>query len=515
MLKSVDAMPRFTRTSLVVASVPAILLVSDVVHAQPVPTATATATTSIPGLTATGPSISMTEQVNPLRFVNGQQVNQRPPGLTPLGVNYQDCIDDMTLQFSVTLAGFDGTTNSVQVWATRSGDCTAPSTRGIAVAANTCWLVNQGITLPNYQAPRTQQLVVRVQDLVGPQNAPPLGSNLVHEGPSACTQQPSFAPVPMTIWFLAVDSSGNSNGTPFEYQIPTDLIGPPPPASVTTQVGDTLIQLNWTANIDGDTGGYNIFIDPIPGHEGAAAGADATVASNTQFICPDSSSPSVTDATTNDEASSDDADTDAMSHVDASEADASSRDAGCKPVNVAGNSSPTNSQTMCTTDPILASGIVQDGGTAVVTVDEASDTDADDTDADADLGTTVVSTGGGGISTIPTKYIVNPNVSTGETVSGETNSTFMLTGLKNQVPYNIVVAAVDNSGNTGPPSVQACGTPAPVDDFWKIYREDGGKAGGFCGLEAAGYPASSTPAFLGVGSLVLAALGRRRRRRTR
>ena len=510
MLNSVDAMLRFSRTSLVVASVCATALVSGVAHAQPVPTATAT--TSVPGLTGTGPSINMTQQANPLRFVNGQLVNQRPPGLTPLGVNYQDCINDMTLQFSVTLSGFDGATNSLQVWATKSGDCTAPTTRGLGGAAvNTCWLVNQGLTVPNIEVGQTKQFNVRVQDLVGPQEEMVMrGSNLVHEDASACTQQPSFAPVPMTIWFLAIDSSGNSNGTPFQYQIPTDLIGPPPPALGKPAVGDTLMTVSWTPNTDGDTGGYDIFINQ-PGTQ-----ADGAVASNTQFMCPDSGSATVADAAleATSDASPEDATTDAIASVDATAstdamaaAEASSSDAGCKASNVGGNSSPTTSDTMCTIDPVLAGGIVQDGGAAaaVVTSDEAGD----------DASTTPVSTGGGGISTIPTSFIVNPNVSTGETVSGQTNSTFMITGLKNGATYNVAVAAVDNSGNVGPPSVQGCGKPAPVDDFWKIYREDGGKAGGFCALEAVGSPAGSMLTLVGAGSLVAAAVGRRRRRRAR
>jgi MYXO-CTERM domain-containing protein len=98
------------------------------------------------------------------------------------------------------------------------------------------------------------------------------------------------------------------------------------------------------------------------------------------------------------------------------------------------------------------------------------------------------------------------------TVSGETDSTYTVSGLEDKVTYNFVIAAVDNSGNIGPPSTENCATPAPINDFWKIYREDGGQAGGgFCALEAAGAPAGSTIAFAGAGAFVLAAVRRRRR----
>jgi hypothetical protein len=101
----------------------------------------------------------------------------------------------------------------------------------------------------------------------------------------------------------------------------------------------------------------------------------------------------------------------------------------------------------------------------------------------------------------------------GTTVSGETAATYTLAGLTNGVTYNVVVAAVDAFGNIGPPSPQNCDYPAPVNDFFKVYRGAGGGAGGgFCALEAVGAPAGSTVAFGGAGALLFAAVRRRRRK---
>jgi hypothetical protein len=126
------------------------------------------------------------------------------------------------------------------------------------------------------------------------------------------------------------------------------------------------------------------------------------------------------------------------------------------------------------------------------------------------------STTGGGIWVPPKGHIVNPNPTLGITATGQTINTYTITGLRNGVQYNVVVAAVDNFGNVGPPSMQVCAIPAPVDDFWKIYRTDGGQAGGgFCALEAVGAPAASTVAFAGAGALVVAGLRRRRSKRRR
>src|ERR1017187_2122545 len=96
----------------------------------------------------TTPTVTASGQVTPLRFINNGQTpvtTGRPVNLNPTGINYSDCIQDMWLQFSVTLSGFDGS-ESMQIWATRSGDCSADATRGVGAVLATCWLVNGGIT---------------------------------------------------------------------------------------------------------------------------------------------------------------------------------------------------------------------------------------------------------------------------------------------------------------------------------------------------------------------------------
>jgi hypothetical protein len=159
----------------------------------------------------------------------------------------------------------------------------------------------------------------------------------------------------------------------------------------------------------------------------------------------------------------------------------------------------------CQFDPLLASSIVQDGGTTVVpTTDDAGD-------AGDEAGTIE---GNGGISTISTNNLVNAGNGTGITVADKAAGQFTITGLKNQTNYTVVVAAVDAYGNVGPASNEVCDFPAPTQDFWKTYKADGGGAGGgYCALDAAGAPVSSLAgaAFLVSGVAML----RRRRRRTR
>ena len=49
-----------------------------------------------------------------------------------------------------------------------------------------------------------------------------------------------------------------------------------------------------------------------------------------------------------------------------------------------------------------------------------------------------------------------------------------MTTFKNDQPYIVQVRAVDNAGNTGPCSSEVSGTPRLVDDFWRLYKKDGG-----------------------------------------
>jgi MYXO-CTERM domain-containing protein len=236
------------------------------------------------GGTAAAQTISVGGQPLPNRIVNGQNLGftTRPASLSPLGVNAQDCLQDMTLQFTVTLAGFTGS-DTVQVWGSTGSDCTAPTDRGIGVTHALCWGLRSGnLVDPITSTPQTYTFNVRVQDLVGWQQTPPdIASASVPppKGKEACSAQPTFAAVPMTINFLAVDSSGNSDGTPYQYAIITDLVGPPAPAGlgVTTSGSDLLA--SWTPNTDKDTVGYDLFFSTTAAPDGQAACAAPSLTS--------------------------------------------------------------------------------------------------------------------------------------------------------------------------------------------------------------------------------------------
>jgi hypothetical protein len=514
----------------------------SVARAQTAPTSTSTAGTP-------GAVVAATLQVAPDRILpNNATYVTRPPNLNPLGVSFSDCAEDLILRFHVTVSNFDGS-ESLQVWATRSGDCSNDMARGVnGAAAATCWLVNQGDTGLRAVTPTTRTYDVRVTNLVGPQNHPPFPAVLVNDDTSVCPMaQTSFVAVPMDVWFVPVGSNGLIAGTAYDYSIPggTDLVGPPAPTGVNVVTGDTFATVNWTPNSDSDTGGYDIYIDPIPGQEQAGAG---TAAADAEVVCDEASASSgstssgagssgtTSGASSGASSGSDDASSDATVDATAgapsdattptsdatSEAEAAASgddaavvpaDANCHVVNHGG----TASGAACNS-AVLMGGIASSDAGPV----ETPIATGDDGGGDAETVSPSTNTGPGGISTIPCQNGIGNlcQMSTGVrnlTVTGLTASTFTVSGLQNGTNYNFVVSAVDNFGNIGLPSAQtmnSCGVPALVNDFWTDYRSSGGQAGGgFCALEAVGAPASSTIAFAGAGALLVA--GARRRGRGR
>ncbi len=103
------------------------------------------------------------------------------------------------------------------------------------------------------------------------------------------------------------------------------------------------------------------------------------------------------------------------------------------------------------------------------------------------------------------------------TIDTSTAAHIMVTGgatatiqsLINGSAYAVAVDAYDQFGNTGPISSTTCGSPAPVDDFWTVYNQQGGKAGG-CAL-ATGAGGAGGGLMLGVALMIWI----RRRKTTR
>jgi hypothetical protein len=473
------------------------------------------------------PAVASAQTVNmPQGVYPNRTEAYRPQNLNPQGVNYSDCAHAMKLTFPLVVSAFDGTQN-LTVWASLNSDCTATADRGVGgVTGQLCWRLDGGFVGVPYKTTSSIQVDVYVQDAMAHMNgAVPFTQGVTHGNASSCSQQASPVGAPIQIDFVPLDSNNqNVQGTAYQYSLNVDVLGPPAPTGIGKSVGHTLINMSWTPNVDTDTLGYNVFIDPIPGHEpvGVGDGGDdggeggILVADSSVLVCPDSGSVVGVDAgdDSGDAADGatdggDDGSLDATSSADASadatvadaatqDAGSSSTDGGCYTRNQ-GGSSTTN---VCTSS-LLTSGFVSDAGSTTV-VDEAS-TSGDDASGD-DSGTSTTTTGPGGISTIPDAN----RVGNYPTVADKSLGQYQITGLIDGVHYNMVVAAVDGYGNVGAASTEVCDFPQPVQDFWGTYEGDGGQAGGFCALDRVG---GGGPSLAGVAGILAATAIMRRRRR--
>lgn len=162
-------------------------------------------------------------------------------------------------------------------------------------------------------------------------------------------------------------------------------------------------------------------------------------------------------------------------------------------------------------DADLDAGDAEAGGDAG---DDASTDAAADgaTDAAAEAAADAATNTG---SSCPTNVLVVNTAPKEEYYCGSGSGTSgKVSGLKNGVRYSVAVAAVDGVGNVGKLSNVTCATPSPVDDFFKVYRDAGGQAGGgFCTVTGGVGHGAGLAGLVFVG---LAALGSTiRRRRTR
>ncbi|MDP9151321.1 MAG: hypothetical protein M3O36_15470 [Myxococcota bacterium] len=389
--------------------------------------------------------------------------------MNPLGINLSDCLSDMTLQFDVIASGFDGS-QLVQVWA-GTADCTSDISRGVN-SLPSCWLVTQslaGITVGS-GASLPITFNVRAQDLVGHQQSVPGTPTYSRVGSTGCQAQTVDTAQKITVFFIPTDASGHaiSGSHVYSYPVTTDLVGPPAPASPSLSVGDTLFVVKWTPNSDADTAGYDVYIDPYPGQEGvtsAGTGPEPTL------VCSGGSADAASDS------------------GDDGSVDATAAEASCLYVQTGG------------------SGQAGSCGSALLTSDSGSTVAVD-----SEGGTTT--SGNAGTSNLPANLLlVGGGGASSPTVSDKSSASYTISGLKNSVSYTVVVAAVDGSGNVGPPTAQVCDSPAPVYDFFTTYRQAGGTAGGgFCALEAPGKSVPYGPYGGGIVLLLTAsALVRRRR----
>jgi hypothetical protein len=414
-------------------------------------------------------TIALNSSAVVLHYNQDGSSSSHPNGSQPTWISHSDCESNVYLNVPLTLTpgSTGGLTLPVQVWAGSSGsDCTQTTSRSSTTSI--CWQVAAPV------APATSlNLKINSQDIVQ-YITTPTGTKPVNYTPGNTTGCDSFSqsgPVAISLYFMFLDSSGNLVGTDATYQISVALIGPAAPTGVTILPGDTFIKADWTPASDANTQGFQLFCDPPPGQE-PAAGSDsgtpggATIDASTVEVCD----------TTTEDGGFDDAGN-YLGDITV--------DGGCHEENQA--TSPTQTSGNCVSSEIFS------GGGTVTTTGSTDDSGLDTTD---EGGTSTVVTG----ATAPPANI--QNYACGN-VGSPTSTEAIVSGLKNGQEYVVGVAAYDVVGNIGPMSVPGCESPAKADDFFNIYRGDGGGAGGgFCSVDKSEPVGTSAFALVGLASLI-------------
>ncbi len=494
---------------------------------------------------------------NPNRFLfqNGQYVdatnNPRPQNLNPTGVNFSDCEQDLRLDFPLVISGFNpGDYAHIEVWA-GTVDCTQdPNRNNInAGVSQPCWKVHGDLPPQNAVSSYAMQaLSIYVRDVLRfEQPITMTGQNTSYDGnfhdsangENACFVQTSDAGVQLSVYFIPIGPNHQAMGTAYQYPLNTDLVAPPPPYNVTLNAGDSLLQVKWTPpGNDPDIVGYAVFSDPPAANAttgGCSCGSSLGNGANSYVpgafgvpggdaACTDAESDAISDAIDEGEAAVADAASmdvatesavgeaggeagvvgpeasvpEASAESGASDAGTSGGDAATGTCNPSGITVGVEGGA-CYSSALESHVFTLNGGTSTpVTSTDDSGTSSGSVGAEGGM-----SLAGGGISSINPKYEV------GE-IDDFTATQLTLTGLTNGDNYTVVVTSIDGSGNVGPVSTPACGTPQPTNDYWKTYKKDNGGALG-CALESG--TSNDVPLFaLGLAATAAAFIRRRTRR---
>lgn len=462
---------------------------------------------------------------------NDQPYNFRPANLNPNDINYQDCADNIYLEFTLVETGLP-TTDTIQVWAGTT-DCSQTAARMGATGGPYCWQVaSPGQFAPSQTA--TGKIYVRnITQYIDITATPHFAAPLTVPGPEACRTQTTSGAVGVSLYFLWIANDGFTASSSTVYGQNVDMVGPTAPTlDLPIGIGDGLLLLNWNVPIDTTIQGFQIFAqDQGPGGLGIGSEGGASVTTSQIYCraaagqaCPDASSSTVdgatVDATTSlDACTSTFSDGEAFNAIPDSSALSALSDAdlaamGCQRGGTVNSVTTQNGNSTCSSSALV--NVFTTSVTQTVSADagfaEGGTTITNSLDGGTSAGTASV-----GISQIDAAVYGAGNVGGNSTSSFNVQSIPYANGttgpLINGHQYAIAIAAYDDDGNVGALSNIGCQTPEPIVDFWTKYKEDGGTSGGgFCSLEAAGAPVAGSVFGVGIGALVLA-LGRRRRRR--
>jgi hypothetical protein len=414
--------------------------------------------------------------------------NPHPGSVLVNDINFEDCSADLYYQFSLGISS-PSSSYQLEAWV-GTQDCSQLTNRQTS-ATSVCWPAApflQAVTNPFTLPVRMQDLVSGVFTTTHPVTYTPSND------PNVCQLQTQTGATNVVLYLFFVDGGSNPVGTVQQYPITVDMRAGDVQGTISAGVGDTVLIVSVPPTTDPDTQQWNVYCDPEPGSESAQETVPVDAPTNNGLCAaqvPDSSSIVSLPTDASEDVSEDSA--------AAPPGQPSYDDAGGNACGVTLNDSGVPAPGGCATSSILVPG----GGSSnlTTTVDEAGQTVYEE------ASTAIYEEGGvsvtGGTMALGFQYgqPITSNHLCAQTSASTTKINVL--NLKDGYYYNIGVAAVDALGNVGPLSNVVCGEPVPVADFWRVYYDDGGRAGGgFCSLQGVGVPAGTS----GLGVLMLASI---------
>jgi hypothetical protein len=416
----------------------------------------------------------------PVRSDDGCGADAGPAEFDPCGgINYAACVNDVTLDFALTVDDPAMSSDHLVVLAGPPGGVCLPAPSSKATPSG-CWPVVKGSPA---LAP-TMNVTVRARDITAYLGSATLPTTYTAQTDpmTACQAQTCPGVVDIAIYFLIEGSDDEvpaaeydqPNG-PGEITFHVGTLGPQAPVVATAIINDGFVTLSWQPPTETSIYGYYVYCDnygrldaALPGDAPAPAAPDA---------CEETSSGCV-------------------NTVDAGSLSGLCPSGPFTTIYTA----PACSGTSTTTDTTAeAAAPVAEASTVI---DEAGGVATGPIDTSA------------GISQIPASYLcASPTDTVDGAMTAGVNTTGATISTKNYDFFVFAVAAVDNLGNVGAIGNLQCGTPGPIADFFWNYTHDGGLAGGgFCALEGVGMPAGSACMAVGMGLVGVGFVRRRRRR---
>jgi hypothetical protein len=432
----------------------------------------------------------------------------RDPTLNPSGINYEDCIEDVSYTFPITVSDATPGTDHLYVYAGVGCDDAAQRT---GAAGSTCWQAVPGEL--TYSTDTNLPISVKVRQILSQEYSGVTAQFVASTDESICHMQATSAARTLNMYFVLSDDNGLTEAVATA-AINADLSASIEPPAFVVDIGDTKLFPKWNKVNDADITGFNVYYLPQA----------ASVEAQLMTVCPDGGT-TVTGGGSSGDDDTGEGDAGSDAGLEAGSGAEAGAGTGIAPNDVidagdAAGASDAGSDEAGTTGGGVTTGVTGDGGstagcvtTTVIDSTPQSDGNAqpfvetgyscvspfplndtqpvgasdiattssttDDVDGSDDGGvTTTVSSAGsiGPISFQPQEY--DPTKFEMITVSAS-SADATITGLIDNKAYAVAVAAVDAFGNVGAltsaTGLATCQYPLGTTDFWSQYQTDGGE----------------------------------------